>query len=573
MAMMIMDLRTQKGVKRAAEGEAEGKKLPKMSEGAPKHLEHPGGDLGGNLEGDLRGDGSSNFTSHDMDRRSIVFVFIALMVSMFVGSLDQTIVSTALPTIVGDLGGVNHMLWVTTSYLLCSTIMMPIYGKLGDVFGRKYLFCACLVFFVAGSLVCATANSMAALIAGRAIQGLGGGGQMILSQAIVADIFPPRERGKYMGIMGAAFGVSAVLGPLLGGVFTEVLSWHWCFWINVPLGILVFVTAAIFLPHRARAKRPAYSLDVAGTLLMALATSSLILAISLGGNTYEWISPTIIGLVVLAVVAAVAFVFVEHRAADPLIPLRFFRNRNFLLCTTAGMIIMVGMMGVISYIPTYFQIVDGLSATFAGYMTIPMMAGSMITSVATGFIASRTGRTKWMPLAGCIVCAAVFLGLSSITLETSLWAMGLMLFCLGFGIGLGQQILVLIVQNEFNVAIVGTATSSNNFFREIGATLGASLVGSLFTSNLGELLSSGLSELAASGSDIAAAAFDPDSITPAAVRAMEPVVQEVVRTAYNDALAPIFLGIAPLLLVGFVLLLFLKEHTLASTNEESGHTA
>ncbi len=304
---------------------------------------------------------------------------------------------------------------------------------------------------------------------------------------------------------------------------------------------------------------------------MALAASCFILAISLGGNTYEWNSPVIIGLAVVAVVAAVAFVFVERYVSDPLIPLGFFRNRNFMLCTIAGLFIMVGMMGVLSYIPTYFQIVDGLSATTAGYMTLPMMVGSIITSVSTGFIASKTGRTKWMPLASCAACTVVFLALSSITVGTPLWAMGIILFCLGFGTGLGQQILVLIVQNEFDVAVVGTATASNNFFREIGATLGSSLVGSLFTSNLGELLSSGLSELAASGSDIAATSFDPNSITPAAVRAMESAVQEMVKTAYNDALAPVFLAIVPLFIAGFVLLLFLKERTLASTNEESGH--
>lgn len=236
--------------------------------------------------------------AHNLDRRTIIFLFVALMTSMFVGSLDQTIVSTALPTIVGDLGGVTHMQWVTTAFLLCSTVMMPVYGKLGDLYGRKHLFCGCLILFVAGSLVCALSDSMLALIVGRAIQGLGGGGQMILSQAIVADIFPPRERGKYMGIMGAAFGVSAVLGPLLGGWFTEALSWHWCFWINVPLGIFAFVIAAKMLPHRAHPSHGKGSIDVAGIVTMALSTSCLILAISWGGTMFTWDSPVIIGLLI-----------------------------------------------------------------------------------------------------------------------------------------------------------------------------------------------------------------------------------------------------------------------------------
>lgn len=471
---------------------------------------------------------------HSLSRRSVVLVFAGLMISMFVGSLDQTVVSTALPTIVGELGGVNHMLWVTTAYLLCSTVMMPIYGKLGDTFGRKYLFCACLVFFVAGSIICGLSDSMAWLIAGRAIQGLGAGGQMILSQAIVADIFPPRERGKYMGVMGAAFAVSAVVGPLLGGVFTETLSWRWCFWINVPLGILALLAAACFLPHRDHGKHSIGSFDIPGTIAMAVAASCFILVISWGGNTYAWTSSVILGLAAVTVIAAVAFVLIERRSSDPLIPLGFFKNRNYLVCTIAGLLIMVGMMGALSYIPTYFQIVDGLGATAAGYMTVPMMVGTMITSTVTGFIASKTGRTKWMPLASCAVCAVIFLFLSSITLDTPLWLMGVTLFALGFGTGLGQQILVLIVQNEFDASVVGTVTASNNFFREIGATVGASLVGSLFTSNLAARLSEGLAGLSASGAGVAVA-LDANSITPELVRSLDPAVQQVVQTAYNDA--------------------------------------
>ena len=504
-------------------------------------------------------------TAHHLDRRSIIFVFAGLMTSMFVGSLDQTIVSTALPTIVGELGGVDHMLWVTTAYLLCSTVTMPLYGKLGDLFGRKHLFCACLVFFVTGSVVCGLAGSMWGLIAGRAIQGLGGGGQMILSQAIVADIFPPRERGKYLGIMGAAFGVSAVLGPLLGGWFTEGLTWRWCFWINVPLGLAALAAAAVFLPHRDHGKHPVRSLDLAGAAAMVVAATCLILVISWGGGTYAWDSPVIVGLAVAGVAAAVAFVLAERRAADPLIPLSFFKNRTYLICTAAGLLIMVGMMGAISYLPTYFQIVSGLGATAAGYMTIPMMAGMMLTSTAAGFIASRTERVKWMPLASCAVAAAVFALLSGIAVDTSLVEMGVLLFALGFGIGLGQQMLVLMVQNEFPVSVVGTATASNNFFREIGATVGASLVGSLFTANLSARLGE-----AAAGLGDTAAGLDANALTPSVVHAMEPALQQAIQQAYHDALTPVFLVIAPLFVAGFVLLLFLKERPLAVTQEEAG---
>ncbi|MEI3376353.1 MAG: MDR family MFS transporter [Coriobacteriales bacterium] len=502
----------------------------------------------------------SPIESHRLSRKAIVAVFAALMVAMFVASLDQTIVSTALPTIVGEMGAVDQMLWITTAYFLTSTIVMPLYGKLGDMFGRKYLFCVCQVLFAAGSLICACASSIGWLIAGRAIQGLGGGGQMILSQAIVADIFPPKERGKYMGIMGVSFGVSMALGPLIGGAFTEYLSWRWCFWINVPLGAAALVVAAVFLPHRTTHQSfSASKLDVAGFACMAVSVPCLILAFSLGGNVYEWASPEIIGLLVAFALFAVVFILAEKRAAEPLISLSFFKNRNFALCTIAGLVIMVAMAGVISYLPTYFQIVDGLEATPAGYMTLPMMAGMMITSTASGFVAARAKSIKWMPLLSCAVAAMALVGLSTITVDTSLWQMGCMLFVLGFGIGIGQQILVLIVQNEFSVKVVGSATAANNFFREIGGTVGGSLVGSLFSASLMDKLV----EYAGGG----LAGIDANGLTPAIVRGLDDATRLGVQSAYNDALAPVFGWLVPMLVISFVLLLFLKEKALKDTND------
>lgn len=510
--------------------------------------------------------GTTSPQAHNLNKRSIVLVFAALMIAMFVGSLDQTIVSTALPTVVGELGGVNHMLWVTTAYMLCSTVTMPIYGKLGDLFGRKRLFCACLTFFVGGSVICSLATSMASLIAGRAVQGLGGGGMMILSQAIVADIFPPRERGKYMGIMGAAFGVSAVLGPLLGGWFTDGIGWRWCFWINVPLGIVALAMAALCLPHRTHAKRTAASIDIVGAITMATVTAGFILALSWGGNTYAWTSPIIVGLFALAAVAAVAFVLVERRSSEPLIDLAFFRNRNFVLCTAAGLLVMMGMMGALSYLPTYFQIVSELDAIAAGYMTVPMMLGIMVTSTTSGFVAGKVPSIKWLPVAGCGLSAVAFMALAAIAVDTPLILMGVYLFCLGFGIGLCQQLLVLIVQNEFPVTVVGAATAANNFFRELGATLGATLVGSLFTSNLTAQLAQKTAHL----DGVQTLGIDANSITPAIVRAMDADVQAAVQGAYNDALAPVFLVLAPLLAIGMLLLVFLKNKPLADTNAASG---
>lgn len=496
--------------------------------------------------------------THALSRQALIAVFAALMISMFVGSLDQTIVATALPTIVGELGAVNHMLWVTTAYFLASTIAMPLYGKLGDLYGRKYLFCLAQALFVAGSIVCALGGTMGWLIAGRAIQGLGGGGQMILSQAIVADIFPPKERGKYLGIIGASFGVSMVAGPLLGGLFTEYLNWRWCFWINLPLGLAALVTAAVALPHRERGSERLRRFDIEGAFCMAAASLCLILGLSLGGSAYPWGSLPIVGLFCGFAVFALLFVVAERRAADPLIPPALFRIRNFTLATAAGLAIMVAMSGVISYLPTYFQIVDGLDATVAGYMVLPLVGGMMITAVASGFAASKVRTVKWLPVVSCAVAAVAMGLLSTITVDTSLWQMGAMLFLLGFGIGLGQQILVLIVQNEFPVSIVGTATAANNFFREIGGTVGSSLIGSLFSANLaarmGEYVGGSLG------------AVDANSLTPALVSTLEEGVRAGVQHAYNDALAPVFAWLVPLLAVAFVMVLFLKKKPLAETN-------
>ena len=493
---------------------------------------------------------------------SVAAVFAGLMLAMFVSTLSETVTATALPTIVGDLGGVDHMQWVTTAYILASTIMMPVYGKLGDLFGRKHLFIVALSVFIVGSATCGLAPSMDGLIAGRAVEGLGGGGLIILSQATIADIIPPRQRGKYMGILGSVFAVSTVVGPLLGGWFVQVTGWRWLFAFNIPLALLAIAAVAFFLRRPARrADRP--PVDAAGMMAMAVSVSSLVLATAWGGTLFSWASWQIIALFALFAVMAVVFALVERRAKEPVIPLSLFKNHNFVVCTVTGMFIMLGMMGTVSYLPTYFQIVDGLAPEQAGLMTFPMMAGVLVTAVGAGLLATRTGRYKWMPIASCAVAAVGFVLLSRLAPGTPLPVAGAFLFVLGFGIGLGQQILVLIVQNEFSHAIVGTATAANNFFRQIGSTLGASLVGALFTSRLAADLAAQLPRVDN---------INMNRITPEYVRHLAQPEQGLIATAYSDALVPIFLYVVPLLVVGFVLMLTLKEHPLATSVDHGGHS-
>ncbi|GAB3209312.1 MDR family MFS transporter [Marinactinospora thermotolerans] len=495
------------------------------------------------------------------DRRTIYAVFAALMVAMLLGSLDQTILSTALPTIVGELGGVNHMLWVTTAYILAATITMPVYGKLGDLVGRKNLFILSLLLFLAGSVIGGAASGMTGLIAGRAVQGLGGGGLMILSQAIIADIIPARERGRYMGVMGSVFAVSSVLGPILGGWFTEGIGWRWAFWINIPLGALAVLAAVVFLrPSPAPEERP--RLDVAGLVTMAIAVTSVVLFTSWGGTEYEWDSPVIIGLGVAFVVAGAAFVLVERRAAEPIIPLHLFADRNFNLSTIAGLFIALAMFGAVGYLPTYLQMVSGLDATNAGFLMLPMMAAVLITSTGSGFLVSATGRYKWLPIVGMLVVTGGLLLMSTMTVDTSLPVICLYLAVVGAGIGMGMQILVLVVQNAFPASEVGTATAANNFFREIGASLGSAVVGALFTSRLTSLLG-GHGEAVSVGG--AHGAVDQNSLTPAAVNAMDAPVKEFIVSSYNEALTPVFLYIAPLMVLSAVILCFIKEKPLATT--------
>jgi len=503
-------------------------------------------------------------TEASVDRRTLVLIVAALMLVMLLASLSQTVLSTALPTIVGALDGADHILWVITAYLLSSTIMMPIQGRLSDQFGRKPILLSAVFVFTVGSFFGAIATSMPILIIARVVQGLGGGGLMVLSQAAIADVVPARERGKYMGFVGVAFAFSSVVGPLLGGWFTEGPGWRWAFWINVPLGIVAFAVTAVLLkkpPRRSEPTRP----DYLGMMLLACVTTSLVLGVTWGGHQYAWTSPQIMTLAFATVLGSVAFGSAESRAAEPIIPIALFRDRNFNLTTIGSLALGIAMFGAISYMPTYLQMAMGVNATQAGLMMISMMSGLLITAVGTGIIISRTGKYRRYPISGAVVMMLGLYLMSTITVQTSRFMIELFMLVLGVGIGLGMQVMTLIVQNSFPHAIVGTATAANNYFRQVGATLGSAVVGSIFTARLLASLKGHVEAGPGAG------AFDSNALTPDLVRSLPDPVREVIVAAYNDALMPVFLGLVPLMFVSFICLWFVREIPLAQTVDSHRH--
>ena len=497
-----------------------------------------------------------------VSKRELGLVMVALFAALLLAALDQTIFGTTLPTVVGELNGVDQMLWVTTAYLLAATITMPIYGKLGDLFGHKRLLQGALTLFLGGSILGGLAHSMPVLILARAVQGLGGGGLMILGLAIVADIVPPRKRATYVGILGGAWSFSSVLGPILGGWFADSVGWRWAFWFNLPLGIIAVIVVSAFLklPSQRRA-RP--RMDVAGMATMAIASTALILLISWGGRQYAWGSPVILGLAAMAVVVGALLVYVESKVAEPIIPLRLFRQRNFNLATAGGLLTSIAFMGVIVYMPSYLQMATGLSATKSGLLLVPLTVGILSTSLGTGLIASRTGHYKWMPPASALIIAVSLYLLSTLTASTPVWLACFYLFIHGLGNGMGFQTLNLIVQTSVPLSEVGTATGAHSFFRQIGGSLGSAIVGTVFTTRLITRLAE---RLGAIGSGTVGAS-DPNSLTPKIVAHLPANVKSAIVTSYNEALTPVFLYILPIMVVAFVLFLFIKEKPLAHTNE------
>ncbi len=495
------------------------------------------------------------------EKRKLILLFVGLMVTMLLASLNQTVLSSALPTLVGELNGVEHMAWVITAFILASTVMMPVYGKLGDLLGRKPMLLFAISIFAVGSVIGALAPDMSTLIIARVVQGLGGGGLMILSQATIADVVPARERGKYMGIMGGVFAFSSVAGPLIGGGLTEGPGWRWAFWMNVPLAALA-ILATIFLLHVPKVthtKRP--KIDYLGMMLIAVATTSLVLVGTWGGAEFAWLSVEIVGLAAVAVIAGALFVVVELRAAEPVMPMMLFRNRNFNLTTIAGLLTGISMFGAIGYMPTYMQMATGYSATEAGLLMIPMMACLLLVSIIVGRRVSITGRYKIAPIVGSGILALALVLMATLQPDTPVYMICVYLGIMGVGLGASMQILTLVAQNSFPLKFVGTATAGQNYFRQVGATLGTAIIGSLFATRLHDLVNEKIP--GGTGPDGGGA----NSFTPALVNGLPEPLKRLVIESYNESLIPLFLWMVPLAVFAAIILCFVKEVPLATKIE------
>jgi len=494
----------------------------------------------------------SSRLSHDR----VLVVFSGLLLVMLLAALDSTIVATALPTIVGELGGLAHLSWVVTAYLLAQTIVTPIYGKLGDLYGRKRVLQVAIVLFLIGSALCGLSRTMTHLILFRAIQGLGGGGLMVTTQAAVGDIIPPRDRGRYQGIFGAAFGVASIAGPLLGGYFTSNWTWRWIFYINLPVGIVALLVLAATLPAQSSYTR--HAVDYLGAGLLALSLAAIVLVTDLGGTEYPWSSPFVIALIAIAIVGAIAFIMVERRAQEPVLPLPLFRLRDIWVTSLVGLIIGLALLGSVTYLPLFLQIVKGMSPTTSGLQMIPLMGGTLLTSILAGQIASRTGRYKLFPIIGtAIVTLALFL-ISRMTSQTSTFIASFYMLLLGLGLGFVMQVLIIAVQNAVDYRDLGVATSNAILFRYIGGSLGTALLGAILASQLNNNL---IHLLPAGDQGISTL----QSINPQTLSELSPALRAIYVESFVASLETVFLVAAAIAFVGLIFAFFLPEKRLRET--------
>lgn len=489
-------------------------------------------------------------------KQPLGLIFTALIMVMGLAMLYQTIVSTALPTIVGDLGGIEHLSWVITAYLLTATVVTPIYGKLSDMMGRKIVLQIALVLFIAGSVLCGLAQNMTQLILFRAFQGLGGGGLMVIPMAAIADFVPPRERGKYQGMFGAVFGLATVIGPLLGGFIVDNLSWHWVFFVTLPLAIIAFVLIAIAFPGRIIGAR--HKIDYLGSVLLGLSLTAIVLFTSLGGNTYDWDSPEILTMLAVGILATVAFIWAEGKAAEPILPIALFRNSVFSMTSAIGFIVGLAMFGAIVFLPLYLQVVQGASATSSGLQLVPMMGGLLVTSIGSGFLISRTGRYKIYPIIGSALIVVAMALLSRLDIDTARWVVTADMVVLGLGLGLVMQVLILAAQNAVSARDIGVATAGSNMFRQIGGSIGLSLFGALFASRL----SAGM------GESLPAGASGPGTLGLSTIAQLPPDMLGPVLAAFVSALQAVFVVAAAISALAFLLSWFLRELPLRIENDD-----
>jgi EmrB/QacA subfamily drug resistance transporter len=497
-----------------------------------------------------------------LTHRQIVVVMGGLMVGMFLSALDQSIVGTALPRIVSELGGLDKLSWVVTAYLLTATASTPLWGKISDLYGRRLMFQVAIVTFLVGSLLAGFSQSIEQLIAFRAIQGLGGGGLIALAMATIGDVVPPRERGRYQGYFAAVFGTSSVLGPVLGGWFADGPGWQWIFFINIPIGLvaLVVTSAALKIPHVRRE----HSIDYLGAAVVVAAVSSILLYTAWAGPTLGWRSVTALTLLGAGVGLAVLFVFVELRATEPIIPMRLFRNSIFTVANIFGFMIGAAMFGAMIFLPVYLQVVDGMSPTESGLAMLPLVVGIFSTSIAAGRRMSRTGRYRLYPILGASVTALALVLLSTLDTDTPYWFAGLSMFVMGLGLGLTMQVLVVVVQNSVDRTDMGVATASVAFFRQMGGSFGTALFGAILSSRLAVHLAEAMRD--APPGTPPAAVGNPETMANdvKAIQALPEPLQELVTGAFSSALHDMFLSAVPLVLVALAVAFFIKEVPLAT---------